>query len=789
MRKTKVEKQNVKLTAPENSADTAANTIAPSQFPDVGERYQLLSFVSQGGMGTIFKARDSETDTILAVKVLNQDLASDKEAIKRFEQEIKTVSQLTHANLLTIYDQGITKDGVPFLVCDFVEGETLADYLKNKESSSTPAFDTLDLFMQICDALSFAHARGVIHRDVKPGNVILSRTDSGGILVKLVDFGIAKVMPSSTSQARETHSLTLTGGTFGTPSYMSPEQCLGFRLDERSDIYSLGCLMYEVATGNPPFAGDNPIQVVVSHIEKSPAAWSKKAQSYPGLEGIVLKCLEKDQGDRYQSIQQLSADLKRISEGEKVLVETKVREPAPVYSRHEIFNRAGELCLYGIYLFMLLMGSSEPSATFVFLLYPLIRSRIIQFGMPGSGRVISRQWPFLVSNLRVMLALSGALVCMSTMGFFEFLPQSMQFIVIGLYYLHMLMVAACSVGVIGGFFFGREPAQSKRKIAIRFFAMLMPLVVLIGLVLPFSAYTIAFMNSYSDGSYFMETSDPSPKLRVERYKIALLLNPGKDSTAEDLTSYLNELGRADESVQVLNDLIAKRKEPSTDLLRLRGVAYGCLGQEKKAIADINEAFATIRVNPTKTDSMGWKAAALDEALGDVYLHAKRYDKAAEEYTRAYDNTMDYSLSSSSVLPGKLAIARYRSGDVKGAIAAISRNCKKSHHSAQNFLQRALLYELSGETELALADYKTAKQILTRFSEEWRNIHAERYQSFFAGRISKSTHVSDLAKAYVYEKLGDKEKSAQCLEFARLSGFKKSDLLKRFCEGLGVELKW
>lgn len=793
MRKIKTEKQKTKLT---EVAELSATTIDPSRFPDIGQRYKLLAFISQGGMGTIFKARDSETGATRAVKVLNQELSNDREAIKRFEQEVDAISQLSHPNLITVYDHGETKDGIPYLVTDFVEGETLSEYLKNNDASLGEEFDMLDLFIQLCEVLSLAHEKGVIHRDIKPGNVILSKTADGGTIVKLVDFGIAKIMPSASSQSRETHSLTLTGGTFGTPSYMSPEQCLGFKLDERSDIYSLGCLMYEVATGHPPFSGENPIQIVVSHIEKVPPLWSKKKQHLPGLESVVFKCLEKDKEERYQSVQQLLTDLGRLSAGEKVTVETKVREPAPVYSRSDIFSRAGELFLYGLYILMLLFGQTETALTVACFLPAFIQGHLKNFGRPGSGRAISKQWPFLLSVLRIALGATGLLVCFCNLGFFEFLPQNLQVFCIGLIWLHVGIAIACAVACIGVFFFGRETGQSRNKILVRYFSMLVPCLVLAALCIPSSTFSSTLMCSIYQGTYSTRSIEANPKLKVELIKTSLLFNPGNRVILDDLTGYLNQLGRYEESVAILTRAIAEAGSDNRlvrELLPLRAIAFGKMGQFDKAFADIDKAYS-IEKEPTM-DGFGSSDAPLHEALGDIYLYKKDYQKAIREFTTAEKGKGDYLtsyFSANGSVAENLAIARYRVGDTKGSIQSISTLCKNSISSSATefFLKRALLYEIAGDKKLALADYTTAKGMLEKLGDEGRNPIIERVQNIVPQRFSSHMHLEDLARAYVYTKLGDKEKAAKFLELAEVGGYKKSDLLAFFSQSLGVEgLKW
>lgn len=296
--------------------------VSQEQFPNLADRYEVLALVGRGGMGVVYKVRDKAVDKIFAVKVLNHDLVQDKISVKRFEQEAKAASALTHANLAAVYDYGVGVSGCPFLVMDYLEGHTL-----EQELAKEGYFDSeraIDIFIQAAEAMADSHLKGVIHRDIKPGNIILEKSENGSDFVKLVDFGIAKVLPSE-QKAHE--NLTQTGDIFGSPLYMSPEQCEGNMQDRRSDIYSLGCLMYETLTGIKPFAAENPIKIILRHIHEDPKPISSltTVSNLPAqykvpsdLDKVILRCLARDPNCRYQSAYDLVTDLKLIRDGEKV---------------------------------------------------------------------------------------------------------------------------------------------------------------------------------------------------------------------------------------------------------------------------------------------------------------------------------------------------------------------------------------------------------------------------------------------------------------------------------------
>lgn len=312
------EELNFKLHGPEVASDHTHSTEQGSN--ELGsskpgcEQYELISLIGHGGMGNVYRAKHKELGTEVAVKVIHPQFVSDQTAVKRFEQEAKAASELTHANLVAVYDFGKTDRGSPFLVMDLLDGESMADVISKEGFLDVPR--ALDLFIQICDALIHAHYKGVVHRDLKPSNILLIKNEKGIEVVKVLDFGIAKML------AKGADSITQTGDVFGSPAYMSPEQCLGNDTDARSDIYSLGCIMYECLTGKLPFLGANPIEMIVKQINETPKLFGKGSNDLnipEGLESVIRNTLEKDAGKRYQTMEELRVDLIRVKDGHKPL--------------------------------------------------------------------------------------------------------------------------------------------------------------------------------------------------------------------------------------------------------------------------------------------------------------------------------------------------------------------------------------------------------------------------------------------------------------------------------------
>jgi serine/threonine protein kinase len=271
------------------------------------DNYEILSIIGRGGMGTIYKGRHREAGNTVAIKVLHAHLLADPISLQRFHQEAEAASALSHPNLIRVLDFGVSRTKQPFLVMDYLEGVELQTLLSHCDHLEIPAF--VNVFTQICDALSYAHMKGLVHRDLKPGNIMLLKGDNGSDIVKIIDFGIAKAFGE---HARMAPRITTTGELLGSPAYMSPEQCGGAVLDTRSDIYSLGCVMYEAATGLLPFNHESTIKTILMHVNEEAMSFAEARPDLPlpiELERIIFKALEKDPVNRYQSAAQLNSDL------------------------------------------------------------------------------------------------------------------------------------------------------------------------------------------------------------------------------------------------------------------------------------------------------------------------------------------------------------------------------------------------------------------------------------------------------------------------------------------------
>ncbi|MCK4857754.1 MAG: serine/threonine protein kinase, partial [candidate division Zixibacteria bacterium] len=296
-------------------------------------KYQIIKLLGEGGFGTVYLAEDNIGRQV-ALKVLHPQIASDKLLAAYFEREAVALARLKHPNIVAIssYDQA---EGTTFIEMEYVEGRTLRDILHQDEPLPLPRI--LKIFLQILDALSHAHAKGVIHRDIKPANIML--TPKGE--VKITDFGIARVAGSE--------KLTQTGTGAGSLLYMSPEQIKGKGIDHRSDLYSLAISLYQVLTGKTPFSGDSDYEIMNQQLKESPPPLRQIKPDIPGeLEFLILKALEKDKEDRFQSAAEMATELERVAAApvgdvrtteETILPRPKMRAPLPDLRRSPLWPK------------------------------------------------------------------------------------------------------------------------------------------------------------------------------------------------------------------------------------------------------------------------------------------------------------------------------------------------------------------------------------------------------------------------------------------------------------------
>jgi serine/threonine-protein kinase len=273
----------------------------------LGGRYELDGVVGRGGMAEVYRARDIRLDRIVAIKTLRADLARDQIFQARFRREAQSAASLNHPSIVAVYDTGedmVTGVPVPYIVMEYVDGRTVRDLLQ--EGHRLLPERSLEIIDGVLRALDYSHQAGIVHRDIKPGNVMVTRNGD----IKVMDFGIARAM--SDAQA----TMTQTAQVIGTAQYLSPEQARGERVDARSDLYSAGCLLYELLTGRPPFTGDSPVAIAYQHVRENPVPPSRVDPDVPAwADAIVLKAMAKSPADRYQTAADMRADLQRAASG------------------------------------------------------------------------------------------------------------------------------------------------------------------------------------------------------------------------------------------------------------------------------------------------------------------------------------------------------------------------------------------------------------------------------------------------------------------------------------------
>jgi serine/threonine-protein kinase len=273
------------------------NGLAPASRSVFAERYLIDGVLSTGGMGNIYRARHIHMGRVVAIKILHSFLHGNLKLAKQFQQEAEAASGLIHPNIVTVFDFGVSKTGQPFLVMDYIEGKSLEDLIN--EQGHIDLLRCLRLFIRICDGLQEAHSKGIVHCDIKPGNIVIGRKD-GKECPKIVDFGIARINPRELTHAERQ---TMDFSVAGSPRYMSPEQCVGAMVDERSDIYSLACVMYECLTGRPVFDDLTVYELFNKHVNYPPKPFAKVCPDLKlpdELEQLLFDMLEKTAEQRVQ---------------------------------------------------------------------------------------------------------------------------------------------------------------------------------------------------------------------------------------------------------------------------------------------------------------------------------------------------------------------------------------------------------------------------------------------------------------------------------------------------------
>lgn len=359
------------------------NSVDPWIGKRINEQYEIVSFIARGGMGAVYKAKHLLLGTYKAIKIIRSDLHVDDVVYQRFYQEAKAVSALSHPGIVSFHDMGIS-DSIPYVLMDLLEGRSLDEEISKHGPMELK--DALAIFVQVAEALSYAHSKGIFHRDIKPSNIMLVQENDKPASIRILDFGIAKI------NSQNNQKLTSTGEVFGSPAYMSPEQGRGGQIDERSDIYSLGCVMYETLMGNPPFRGASALETIMKHAsEPAPpivplkkrenssiflnmTAWITQFRAaffsdggsdalFEDMKAIINRCLEKDPQKRYQSMSALATDLQRLNYGERLLyLQQEAARARALKLCTSAYNRLILLCLILLVPYAIMVTTLDNSS-------------------------------------------------------------------------------------------------------------------------------------------------------------------------------------------------------------------------------------------------------------------------------------------------------------------------------------------------------------------------------------------------------------------------------------------
>lgn len=332
-------KKSVEARSPEQATQATANQQGVPEITDL--QFEFLSQVGSSKYASVWKVRDNATGQIFACKMLNDDVSKNPRTVKRFLQEAEMVEQLNHHNIINVYSKGVTKSGAPYLIMDFIANDSLSTVIdKNGPIDSAQA---MGIFIQLCDSLTYAHEHGVIHRSLRPQNVIVAQSDNNDQFIKVTDFGIARALPHP---ARETIFATGALWELLDPNYSSPELCLGKRIDHRADLFSLGCLMYYMLSGYTVFKG-TPTEVILKTLRENPRLLTRrfpKLKLPDGLDLVVMRALEKDPASRYQSAAAIKEDILLIKAGKSPINCRKtIRKGTPTLRLDTMNKVAGKL--------------------------------------------------------------------------------------------------------------------------------------------------------------------------------------------------------------------------------------------------------------------------------------------------------------------------------------------------------------------------------------------------------------------------------------------------------------
>lgn len=752
----------------------------------LGERFEVLDVIGQGGMGSVYRVKDIRSEQVVALKLLKPELCKDKSARKRFTQEAEALSVIDNDNIVSVYDYGVTESGTPYLVMQYLEGGSLDEKLESKEKLEVD--ETIDIALDVCSALDYAHEKKLVHRDIKPSNVMITK----GVAQEkdkahLADFGIAKLLRESESK---TTQLTQTGDFFGTPAYMSPEQCEGTEVDNRSDIYSLGCLLYKMVTGTVPFEGLTPVQMAVKHISAEPPRFARdRPDGDPllSMQEIILKCMRKDKLERYQSIGELVEDLQAIKAGKVVgytYDEIGLSKPGLItwvkkasLAIFGLFGGIVSLCWYCMLISCLGSAATESYSSSFSMIAGISLVAILFLVRPTyeilksiKKRASLGDWSVRLLILCVSLSyLSATVVAIpklihpfSDIGMIMLMFSTTSTVVIYLFCLLRLMSVSLSRTGIAIFdfvcgVFNRSHKKFKhRSVPIRMRSALFRISLV--MIIFFPAWMAMFPDSIGgavsgfsqmdqkfNGTFAEPLMKLSTKLPGEReQRIALHAN------------LIAKRGEKDRALSLLNQHLAKTPN-DREMLFSKAAIEKDKGNIRQALTDINRA---VKLYPDNAECLLLR--------GNLHLALGENEKAIKDFNYAIDDTGYLVGSTSHELYRSRALANYRLKKYEAAIENCDRLIETGIRESKDYLLRALVYNAMGERKKANLNLNDA-------------VHA--YSSSESGN-------DYLIKAYAAKHLGQEDEYKSNLEKAQEKGAKKDQITKSVFGDLPmVQLEW
>jgi serine/threonine protein kinase len=629
---------------------------------EVIEQYRIEQVLGRGGMSVVYKGVHSILGTTVAIKTMHAHLVTEPQAVMRFKQEAKAATQLDHPNIIKVTGFGITGSDSPqpYIIMDYLEGCSLSDMIKQKGQLSVGTM--LKIFIQVCNALAHAHKKGIVHRDLKPSNIMLLEKDGDPYFVKLVDFGIAKVLGQEGEQA---HRLTQTGEVFGSPMYMSPEQCMGRQVDMRSDIYSLGCVLYEALSGKPPHQGNSVFETFHKHISEIPACMvipDVEKSVVDRLDAVVFRALEKDPDKRFQSMSQFEDEIRSVLETAQL----------PLTGLHQSFGRRRRSVLRFI--------QAAPRIAIVLF--------FVGLALCGTG-------VFAWSKCSWFFESKHAFRSPAT-HWFSYMPPNHK-------RLHM----------------GAAERQSRLDSGTKAMAFA---------ALKYAPNSVQMINLWEQrAKACAELDAPTEEIEArmkiidyfqysyDRADMTFMDDPNYGVAAEELAECYIRQGDYRAALPLLKDAARVRSRVKTDLLQLKnprvylalGHCYCMVFNSNEALDALEKAISTLSgLSPENPGSFGVPSDSRQLAIayamqGDVYKGLCKWSKAEDSYARAEKALKSSEFKKAGEMRSELALAR----------AFVSLNAGRYQESSQ-FYDQSLPYARDAfhdrkEMQFVLDDYAFA----------------------------------------------------------------------------------